>query len=298
MSSPLLHIAVVGVGNIGSTFAYQFARAGHDVTVVARPSSARLLQLQRDRAIVPAKGERAKVRVADTLDEQTAYDIVLVTLLAHQVDAVLPSLQRSAAKTVQFMFVTWDPEYLRDAVGPQRATFGMPFVQATLDKEGKLHATIGSQKTIMSKQDCADILIAAGVPAAVEPDMLLWLRCHSPLCAAFESVCVAGMQHGGGASWAESMNAARGMHACFALLQHMGYQLYPNGKARLNSCPAFLVAAMLCSVSRITSFRELLAGGKQECLALLDKMLQAAATAHLPAAQVASIQAMKPSPNK
>ena len=164
-------------------------------------------------------------------------------LLAHQVDAVLPSLQRSAAKTVQFMFVTWDPEYLRDAVGPQRATFGMPFVQATVDERGKLHATFGSQKTISSKQEYVDIFIAAGVPAAVEPDM----------CAAFESVCVAGMQRGGGASWAESMTIARGLNACFALLQHLDYQLYPSSKARQNNCPAFLVAAMLWSVSRITA---------------------------------------------
>jgi 2-dehydropantoate 2-reductase len=101
-SRSLLRIAVLGVGKIGSAFAFQLARTGnHDVTVVARPGSARLQQLQRDNGIVNVKGERASVRVTDTLDEQTPCDLVIVTLLAYQVDAVLPTLQRSRAKCIQ-----------------------------------------------------------------------------------------------------------------------------------------------------------------------------------------------------
>ncbi len=116
----------------------------HDVTVIARPGSVRLEQLRRDEAIINVKGERASVRVADTLDEQTPYDLVIVTLLAHQTDAVLPALQRSAAKCIQFMFNTFDPERLQEAVGVGRCSFGMPFVQATLDGDGKLKAAIGA----------------------------------------------------------------------------------------------------------------------------------------------------------
>lgn len=143
-ASPL-RIAIVGVGNIGSTFAFQLAHiGGHDVTVLTRPASTRLEQLRRDGAIVDVKGVRASVHVTDALDEQTPFDIVIVTLLAHQVDGVLPTLRRSAARCVQFMFNTFDPERLRDAVGHERCTFGMNFVQATLDGDGRLKATIGA----------------------------------------------------------------------------------------------------------------------------------------------------------
>jgi predicted dinucleotide-binding enzyme len=38
-STPSLSIAIIGVGRIGSSFAYQLAGAGHDVIVVARPGS-------------------------------------------------------------------------------------------------------------------------------------------------------------------------------------------------------------------------------------------------------------------
>src|SRR5215471_13657647 len=85
-----LSIAVIGAGKIGSTFAYQLARVGHDVTVVARPDSLRLQQLQRDHGIILKTGERAEVRLADKLDEEAAYNLVVVTTPAHQVDAVLP----------------------------------------------------------------------------------------------------------------------------------------------------------------------------------------------------------------
>ena len=127
-SSPkALHIAVIGVGGIGSTFAFQLARTGgHEVTAIARPGSPRLEQLKRDGGVVDVKGERAEVCVADRLDEEVPYDLVLVTLLSHQVEAVLPELRRSAAKWVQFMFNTFDPERLRDAVGADRCSFGMP----------------------------------------------------------------------------------------------------------------------------------------------------------------------------
>ena len=133
-SSQSLQIAVLGVGGIGSTFAFQLARDGHAVTAIARPGSARLQQLQRDSGIVNSKGERAEMRVLLGLDEHTPYDLVIVTLLAHQVDAVLPASKRSTARWIKFMFINFEPVRLQDAVGPDRCSFGMPFVQATAAK--------------------------------------------------------------------------------------------------------------------------------------------------------------------
>ena len=116
-SSSPLRVAVLGTGKIGSTFAFQLARAGrHDVTVIARPGSTRLRQLDRDGAIVDFRGERAAVTIASALDEQTPYDLVVVTLLAHQADPLLPALARSAAGCILFMFNTFHPERLEQAI--------------------------------------------------------------------------------------------------------------------------------------------------------------------------------------
>jgi 2-dehydropantoate 2-reductase len=292
-----MRIAVVGVGGIGSTFAFQLLRTGaNDVTAIARPHSIRLQQLQRDEGIIDTKGERAAVNVMDRLDESVPYDLVIVTVLAHQVDAVLPALQRSAAKRIQFMFNTFEPERLRDAVGAERCSFGMPFIQATIGEGGKLKKTIGAggQKSKMDRQECVDVFVAAGLPAVVEPDMPLWLRCHVPMCVAFESASVAAVRRGGGASWGEAMRVARGAKACFGLIERLGYRLYPAGKARLGASPAWLVALLLWSLTRVRSFRELLATGVGECRALTDVLIANAVRADLPILETAKIEAMKP----
>ena len=277
--SPSLKIAVLGAGKIGSAFASQLNRVGHhEVTVIARPGSARLQQLQRNGGIVDVDGGHAEVRVLDSLDEQMRYDLLIVTLLDHQTKALLPSLQRSAAACILFMFNTFHPEHLQDAIGPSRCAFGMPFIQATFDTDGKLKATIGAagQKTILSEHRWVDLFNAAGLPTIMEADMPLWLRCHVPICVAFESVAVAGERRGGGASWAEAMVLARGVHAGFALIKGLGYPIYPSAKKLIQGSPVPVLAATLWSMSRIASFREVLATGKSECQVLVDAMVAAA----------------------
>ncbi len=295
--SQALKIAIVGMGGIGSTFAFQFARVGpHDVTGIARPGSPRLRQLERDGGVVNTKGELAEMKVTDRVDEEAAYDLVLVTLPAHQVEAVLPALQRSNAKWIQFMFNTFDPERFQTAVGAVRCSFGMPFVQGSIDSNGRLNAKIGAggQKSIMNKQEWGDVFNASGLPAKLESDMLLWLRCHVPLCIAFESVSVAGVRRGGGAPWNEAMVIARGLKESFTLVRRLGYRLYPSGKARLDASPAFVTASMLWFMSRVPSFRKLLATGLNECRALVDVLVVNAHRAN-PAISVTKIEAMKPS---
>jgi 2-dehydropantoate 2-reductase len=295
-ASTPLRIAVIGPGGIGSTFAFQLSRVGrHDVTVIARPGSPRLTQLRAQQAIVDVRGQRAEVRVADALDETIPYDLVIVTLLAHQVDAVLPALSRSAAHSIQFMFNNFEPERLRDAVGSERACFGMPFVQATIDGQGRLRATIGAagQRSLMDQKRWVDLFNASGLPAALEPEMVRWLRCHVPLCVAFEAVAVAGTRRGGGASWSESMTFARGAHEGFRLVQALGFSLYPSAKRWMYRLPVWTLAVTLWTLSRVRSFRELLATGAGECRALVDAMLAAADRAKAPV-RAARLESMRP----
>src|SRR5215471_18134771 len=247
-----LSIAVIGAGKIGSTFAYRLARAGHDVTVTARPDSPRLQQLQRDQAIVLKTGERAEVRVADKLDEDAAYDLVLVTTPAHQVDAVLPALQRSKTQWVQFMLVTFEPERLRDAIGSHRCSFGMPSVMATMDGEGRIRPTIINRlKTLHGDQRWAELFSSAGVPSTYEPEMALWLRCEAPLTVAIESIAVAGQRRGGGATWAEAQAVARGLHGGSAIVKGLGYRLYPAAKSKMYALPNVVIASLLWGFSRV-----------------------------------------------
>jgi 2-dehydropantoate 2-reductase len=288
-----MRIAIIGSGNIGSTLAFHLAAVGgHAVTVVARPDSTRLRQLQRDGAIVKRDGARAGVTVHATLDAAVPYDLAIVTVPVHQVDALVPALRRCTAARILFMFNQFDPDRLAGLVGAARCDFGMPFLQASLDADGRLHATIGAggQTTKLGRPAWVALFQAAGLPAALEPDMPRWLRCHVPLCVAFEGIAVAAVRRGGGATWAEAGVLARGMRQCFALITHLGSPPYPAGKARLAACPSWVTAAILWSVSRNKAFRTLLAQGAGECAALVDIMVAAAP----PSVDAAPIAAMKP----
>ncbi len=289
-----LSIAVIGVGGIGSTFAYHLARAGHAVTVVARPRSARLAQLQRDGGIVLTSGERQSTSVADALEPGVAYDLVLVTLLAQQVDAVLPELQASAAKAVHLMMNQYAPQRIAAALGERRCSFGMPFVQARVDGDGRLDAKISvGQKTLHGDERWRDLFNQAGIASAYEPKMQLWLRCHVPLCCGMESIAYKAVQRGGGATWAEAMVTARGMHGGFAIVQAMGDELYPGIKKVLNAMPDVALAGMVWGLSRNKGFRELLATGVRECRALVDAV-GAAAGGNVSGDAVKAFVAMKP----
>jgi 2-dehydropantoate 2-reductase len=271
MSAPTspLSVAVIGAGRIGSAFAYQLRRAGHDVTVVARPGSRRLAQLQRDRGIVLTAGERASVTVADHLDEQEPFDLVIVTTLAHQVHALLPALQRSQARCVHFMFVTPEAERLRSAVGARRATFGMAAVLATLDSDGRLGLTIPKAKAMQGDQRWVGLFQAAGMPSTLERDMGRWLRSQTPLTIAMEGVAVAGMRHKRGATWAEAKTGARGLRAGFSILRELGETPYPGSKNQISRAPRFVLTLILWGVSR-SRYRETVGNSSEECRGLID----------------------------
>lgn len=184
---------------------------------------------------------------------------------------------------------------MRDSIGSERCTFGMPAVMAMLDDQGNLNPTIGRQKTQHSDQRWVDLFIAAGMPSAYEPEMLLWLRSHVPFTAAMESICVAGKRRNGGATWNEAIITARGVHGGFAIIEALGYRIYPRSKSAINSWPTFIIASMLWMMSRIKTFRDLLGQGLDESRQLIDAMVHAAARTKSPVTgAIADVIAMKP----
>ncbi|KAF2211154.1 hypothetical protein CERZMDRAFT_85700 [Cercospora zeae-maydis SCOH1-5] len=297
MSRERLNIAILGVGRIGSTIAFQLSRVGgHKITGIARPKSRRLEQLHHHDGIVNGKNEKARITVLDNLDPHIPYDLIIVTLFGHQAPPLLPTLQRSAAKCVLFMFNTFTPETFINSIGQDKISFGMPFIQAILNPEGLLTSKItgpGTQKTVLSDSRWVELFETSDLPAELEPDMPLWLRCHTPMTIAFETTMVKGHQHGAGVSWAEAIDTANGIRDCYALIRNLGYEVYPTGKRRVEACPRWIVAVGFWLLSRSRSLRELFATGTPECDAIIDAMAQEAERAGL-RQQAGRVRALKP----
>lgn len=271
-----MKIAVVGPGGIGSTFAFQLARAGHEVTVVARGK--RLEQLQQSKAIVSASGERAAVQISAELDATTEWDLVLVTVLASQVEAVLPALVASAAKTVMFMFNTFEPlARLRDAVGSARFAFGFPAILASLE-DGKLTSKIVTRGMLTTVTDAAwaKVFADAGIPAVVHPDMESWLRTHAALVVPVMIASVLAYTRQAGVSWTEAMTLARATEEGFRLVRKLGNTITPEPIVVVSRLPTPMVAALLWTLSRHPAIRKAGAAGPGEPRALIDAMAAAA----------------------
>lgn len=283
-----MKIAILGPGAIGSTFALHLARAGHEVTVIARGK--RLEHLQREGAIVTTEGERAAVRVSAALDTQTPWDLVLVTVLAHQVDVVLPALTASAARTVLFMFNTFAPlAPLRDAVGAQRFAFGFPSVLGTLE-DGKLRSEVQRRGmlTTVTEEPWRKLFSDAGIPSVVERDMESWLRTHAALVVPFMLAVNVAHGRGAGLRWAEARQLARAFDEGLALVKKLGHALTPREAALLAGLPSVTVATLFWSVTRVPSLRRLGALGPAEPRALIDAM------SALDAEAIPTLRALRP----
>jgi len=269
-----MQIAILGTGAIGSSFAYQLARAGHTVTVIAR--GARLEQLRRDGAIVLFSGERAAVQVSAALDDRTPYDLVLVTVLASQVGSVLPALGASAARTVMFMFNTFEAlDPLRDAVGAQRFAFGFPGGVFALLLDGKLKTQIRSGTTA-GDAAWARTLTDAGIPTVVERDMHSWLRSHAALVIPLMAIGTVVVRRGAGISWREAGAYAAAMDTAFRIVRELGNAITPSMVLTVSRLPQALVKALLWAMSRTTTLRDLGRLGPTEARMLIDMMTTAA----------------------
>lgn len=271
-----MRIAIVGPGAIGSTFAFQLAQAGHDVTVVAR--NQRLAQLRRDGAIATAAGKRATVSVSDALDSTTEWDLVLVTVLASQVDAVMPTLRASRAKAIMFMFNTFEPlDALRDAVGASRFAFGFPAIMANL-ADGKLTHEIFSvgQITTVSDEAWVPVFKAAGIPTVAHRDMHGWLRSHAAFVAPLMAMSVRVHATKHGLSMSEAGTYARGLKDGFRLVRSLGHALTPFAIRFLATLPRFMITFVFFFMSRSKLIQDLGALGPNEARMLIDSMASAA----------------------
>jgi 2-dehydropantoate 2-reductase len=271
-----MQIAIIGPGGIGSTFAFQLSEAGHDVTVIARGT--RLDQLRHAGAIVTVEGERAAVHVIGDFDTTTEWDLVLVTVLASQVDTLLPALSASAAKSVMFMFNTFQSlERLRDAVGSQRFAFGFPAIGAGID-DGRLSSTILRRGMVTTVSDpiWAKVFTDAGIPATVHPDMESWLRTHAVVVVPVVIAGSTALRRGTGISRAEAVSLARAMKEGFQLVRHLGNSVTPAPIAIISRSPVPALATLLWLLTRLDAFTRTIAlAPADEARTLIDEMTSA-----------------------
>ena len=162
-----MKFAVVGAGAIGGYLGARLARAGEDVTFIARNKNLAAINANGFRLILEDGSEEhtPNVRAVHDMAEAGAQDVVLITLKAHQLRDVLPGLR--ALFGPQTMVVTmingipwW---YFHKLAGPHEGR-----AVNAVDPDGLIAASIEPERIIGSVVYPAAELVAPGVVKLIE----------------------------------------------------------------------------------------------------------------------------------
>ncbi|ANH66599.1 ketopantoate reductase family protein [Mitsuaria sp. 7] len=271
-----MKILILGAGRIGSTLAFHFSQARHEVTVVARGQ--RLAALQRDRAVLTVDGRSAPVTAVASLDPDLAVDLVIVTVPEYQFAPLLPALAASAARTILLMFNSFvDTAVYRAALGGDRVALGFPNMLAFLEDQ-RIRFNVDSPGMIVtvSRPDLKTLFAEAGLRSKIEPDMPAFLRSHVAMVV---PLFVAGLwtcERPSALTWAEARRLVDALIEGFALVRRLGHPLRPGVVAALGGLPRGLAVAVMWAFSRSSSVREVGKFGPEETRWLIDRMTEAA----------------------
>lgn len=134
-----MNILVLGAGATGGYFGGRLAEAGAEVTFLVRP--ARAAQLARDGLAVesPAGDIRRKVATVAAEEVTPAFEVVLVTCKAYDLDQAIAAVRPAMAPTTVVLPVLNGLNHLDrldDAFGAERVVGGLAQITATLTADG------------------------------------------------------------------------------------------------------------------------------------------------------------------
>lgn len=199
-----MKVLVYGAGTLGSLCAARLKQGGHAVSLLARGERLESLRHSGLRLEHALTGEKwsAPIDVVQRLGPDDAYDLIIVVMGAHQVPAVLPSLQANLA-TPYVLFLGNNAAgagAYREALGAERVLLGF-YVAGGAVKEGVVwyaDDVKGKRRPVMlgdpsgkAQRGLAlaeDLFTSSGIPAQISPDIQAWLTTHAavvvPLAAA------------------------------------------------------------------------------------------------------------------
>ncbi|MBS0581962.1 MAG: ketopantoate reductase family protein [Proteobacteria bacterium] len=272
-----MNIILIGAGRIGSAVAFCLAKAGHDMTVVAR--GARFDTLSREGAIMTVDGQRMPVKVLETLDPSVPYDLAIVTVPEHQVASLLPALSVCNASTILLMFNTFQGiEPYQAAIGIERFAFGFPNMTAFLvDQRLRFRVDGPGMVTTLTHPALAALFKDAGMPSEVEHDMDAYLRSHVAFVVPTFLAALLTWKRATSLTWAEARQLDAAWVEGFELVRSLGHTLKPRLIGTLAGMPSLLRTGLLWLLSRTRPIKDLGEFGPMETRALIDGMAAAAA---------------------
>jgi ketopantoate reductase len=195
-----MKILVLGAGVIGTTYAWQFSNAGHDVSILVRKSKRE--QIQKEGIHFRYKDERKKKSepaevtyhpvVVDEFHASDECDLIIVSVRAHQVEGFLPSLADGSGKADILFFGNnwWGEEKIRKFLAPEKYLFGFSRLVGGWRKENRIECIFFDNPELVTRlgerdgqvtprlQNLRAVFENASRRPVISQDILGWLSIH------------------------------------------------------------------------------------------------------------------------
>jgi 2-dehydropantoate 2-reductase len=185
-----MSILVVGAGATGGYFGGRLAQAGRDVTFLVREGRAAALRERGLRIVGPGGTETIEPALVTAVSPGAVADVVLVTVKADGLDAVIPEIRPAVGPDTTIVPVLNGMRHLgmlNGAFGRSRVLGGVAVVSTQLDANGDIRQlndwaalTIGAQdrQRTAAVERTSDLLSGAGFPVSVSDDIVaaMWQK--------------------------------------------------------------------------------------------------------------------------
>jgi ketopantoate reductase len=200
-----MKILIFGAGPIGSVYANLLHKAGKDVTILARNKQ---FDFIKENGLVlvnefTGKKDTAKIKVVDKLEENDAYDLIVVAIRKNKIQPVLPILSRNKnIKNVLFIgnnalgFDAYLEHLPAEKVlfgfgraGGGRKNHVIHYIDSEKPNGKRMAMVIGEMdgKTKERTKQIKSLFESAEIPVEIVKDIDGWLKYHIamffPICA-------------------------------------------------------------------------------------------------------------------
>ncbi|MBK6964607.1 MAG: ketopantoate reductase family protein [Bacteroidales bacterium] len=253
---------IIGAGVIGSVYGGLLAKAGNDITFLAKGK--RLAELQKNGLTLKWLNKDAEdgikqFRLIDNLPKNEIFDFILVTVRKENLGSVYPALKSNSSSNIVFMVNNPDgsSEYTK-YLDKEKIILGFPGAGGEI-KNGKVNChvvsgliqptTIGEIHHLKSARlsKLKELLQSAGFPTEINSNMDLWLINHLAMVCPLANAIYAD----GGNNYTVSKNkvvlrkTAGALKEAFRFLKQTNRKINPPKFNFFIYCPTGLLAFLL-----------------------------------------------------
>lgn len=153
-------ICVYGAGGVGGYMAARLARAGRDVTVIARGSH--LDRIRSAGLTIRTQDNEFTVRIpaSDTIADFQPFDVIIITAKGPSLPAIAETLAPYLGSATSVLFATNGVQWF---YGDQFVPDGLTIDTSRLDVDGRLHRLIGAERSFGTVVRSSNVVVEPGV---------------------------------------------------------------------------------------------------------------------------------------